>query len=391
MTLSDRLTATRGRPTGFDYLRIGLAVGVVGWHTIVTSYGFDVQSRAWGTAWRPLISSILPMFFALSGFLVAGSLDRTPELSKFLGLRALRILPALAVETILSAFLIGPLLTSYAASHYFSDPQFRSYLLNMLGIVHMHLPGVFNANPLPHIVNGQLWTVPFELQCYLALAAFAFLGIASRRNTLFVILLALQIVLLAVRVAISHGHEGTVLHGRLLVLTFLAGVALYTQRERVPLSPVWFLVSLALMIIGLSVPLMQYLTPYPVAYVTVWLGMTNFKATALHKLGDLSYGIFLYGFPLQQWIMTWGPWTHHWYVNFIIALPLASAVALVSWNVVEKPCLRLKKHLGFLRPIDAALERIKNAGAAGRQRMRVAYVNTNNVRDGDAASVSPDR
>ena len=73
-TLQDRMSLAKGYAQGFNYLRILLAIGVVGWHTVVTCYGKDYQDLVWNTWARPLIAMILPMFFALSGFLVAGSL-----------------------------------------------------------------------------------------------------------------------------------------------------------------------------------------------------------------------------------------------------------------------------------------------------------------------------
>ena len=176
-TLGERLVLTQHRPAGFDWMRLLLASGIVVFHTIVTSYGDDVQNAFWlDPVWRPPLASILGMFFALSGFLVAGSLERCRTLISFAGLRIMRIFPALVVEVLLSAFVLGPLLTRASPAEYVGDVQFRHYLLNILGLVHYTLPGLFVDNPLPRIVNGQLWTVPYELVCYEALIAIAILN-----------------------------------------------------------------------------------------------------------------------------------------------------------------------------------------------------------------------
>src|ERR1041385_995860 len=98
-SIDDRLRATQGRPSGFDYMRVALALGVICWHSRLTSYG---EGSGAGHVWLvdiamfPLAIFILPMFFSLSGFLVAGSLERSRTLLTFLGLRVFRILPALA-------------------------------------------------------------------------------------------------------------------------------------------------------------------------------------------------------------------------------------------------------------------------------------------------------
>ena len=169
-----RLTAANGRPPGFDYMRLGLAASIIILHSVPTTDGTDHDIFL--TPLRPYIRAILPMFFALSGFLVAGSLERSKTMFGFLGLRVIRIFPALAVEVILSAFLIGAAVTTLPFASYFRDPLFLRYLLNIFGVVHFYLPGVFENNPNPRVVNGQLWTVPIELLCYVTLTALVLLG-----------------------------------------------------------------------------------------------------------------------------------------------------------------------------------------------------------------------
>ena len=171
MTLSERLRATKGRPAGFDYMRVGLASLIVVWHTVITSYGIEAQNALALGPTRPFWALLLPMFFALSGFLVSGSLERSRTLIGFLGLRVIRLFPALAVELLIAMMIIGPVFTVLPLASYFSDTVFQSYALNMLGIVHYYLPGVFLGNPAQQ-VNAQLWTLPFELKCYIAICLF---------------------------------------------------------------------------------------------------------------------------------------------------------------------------------------------------------------------------
>jgi peptidoglycan/LPS O-acetylase OafA/YrhL len=90
-------------------MRIGLAVAIVLYHTVLTSDGAYWDMRYWTGDLRGLLSSLLPIFFALSGFIVAGSLERTPKLSQFLTLRVIRLAPALGVEILLCALILGPL------------------------------------------------------------------------------------------------------------------------------------------------------------------------------------------------------------------------------------------------------------------------------------------
>ena len=155
-TLNDRLEATGGRPSGFDYLRIILATSVILFHSFNLTTGENVALHDLHGFFRPIDALIVPMFFSLSGFLIAGSLERSRTLISFLGLRAIRLVPALLVETVLSAIVIGLLFSYLPYRQYLVDSEFSRYFLNVIGDIHYNLPGVFEHNPFPRIVNGQI-------------------------------------------------------------------------------------------------------------------------------------------------------------------------------------------------------------------------------------------
>jgi peptidoglycan/LPS O-acetylase OafA/YrhL len=100
LTIAERLEQVKNRPSGFDYMRIALAVSVICWHSVVTSYGNQGQEQIWASTWWVPFAFILPMFFTLSGFLVASSFERCRTLITFIGFRIFRIIPALSVETL---------------------------------------------------------------------------------------------------------------------------------------------------------------------------------------------------------------------------------------------------------------------------------------------------
>lgn len=162
MTFAEKLAQSNGRPTGFDYLRITLSFLVLTFHVGPIGYGTPGNNFFWDGYLQGIVRLIVPMFFSLSGFLVAGSLERSSSLFVFLGLQVIRIFPALTVEVFLSAFVLGAIFTSMPLSRYFSKPLFAKYLLNIIGDISYYLPGVFTDN-FETKVNAQLWTVPFEL------------------------------------------------------------------------------------------------------------------------------------------------------------------------------------------------------------------------------------
>lgn len=360
-SLGDWMSEAGGKSTGFDYLRIGLALSILAWHTVVTSYGPDIQKQVLASPWRLAIGPLLPMFFALSGFLVAGSLQRN-TIPAFLGLRALRIVPALAVEVFLSALVLGPLLTTLALGAYFSDTRLLTYPLNIVGDIHYFLPGLFEHNPVPLYVNAQLWTIPYELDCYALLAVLAIIGISRRAPALAIATLALQF-LWAGNAAVAAYAQGEwpkldcIVPGPVLILSFLAGVTFYMLRERVPARLSLAAGALALTAIGLAVPFGDYFIAFPIAYLTATIGLLNPPRWSLVRWGDYSYGVYLYSFPVEQFVASLGPGFQHWYVNLAISLPLALAFAAMSWTIVERPLLGLKRHVQKLDALSALVHR----------------------------------
>ena len=366
LSVAERVAATGGRTAGFDYLRIGLAMSIILWHTISTSYGSAFELTIWRGPIGILMHLVLPMFFALSGFLVGGSLDRCPTLISFFSLRVLRILPALAVEVTLSALVFGPLLTHVDLRTYFSSPEFHRYFLNLVGDIHYLLPGVFAANPLPRTVNAQLWTVPFELQCYAALGALAVIGLVRRRRALLVLTIAAQ--LLWIHQAIKLGDNGSSngASGPVLVISFLVGLLFHLYRERVPLDRRWFATSAVASLALSALPHGAYYLPIPATYLTIYLGLLDPPKRGFLFGGDYSYGLYLYGFPIQQAIASIGPSVHHWYLNAVIGLPVAFGVAFSSWHLIEKPALAQRRRVpGIERWLLAVVGRRTLPAAGG--------------------------
>lgn len=349
-SIDDQIERTRGRPAGFDYLRIGLAVAIIAWHTVITCYGPDAQTAFRVGPFRPLIAVIVPSFFALSGFLVAGSLLRN-DIFEFLTLRAMRIMPALFCEVVISALLIGPAVTSLPLAEYFSAPEFRSYFWNILGHIHYELPGVFQTVPAGSYVNLQLWTVPFELKCYLVITALAIGGMIARPRWLMGFAVFLTVALTAYT---AFRHEFPPMDyppsGTLCVLSFLFGVALYGLRAQIPLRGDLFALSAAAGWVLLLYPQTSLFAALPVAYLTVWLGLQNPRKFFVVNGADYSYGLYLYGFPVQQMIAYALPDYRIWYVNLALALLFAGVCALLSWHMVERPVQRARPQiLGFVR------------------------------------------
>ena len=344
LSFDDRLALSHNRPAGFDYLRIVLAAAVVCQHSMNTTLGLSKTLELLSSPFRIPVAMILALFFALSGFLVTGSLLRRKGLISFLGLRGLRIAPALAVEITLSAIIIGPIFSETPLVQYFADPRFYHYFLNVVGDIHYQLPGLFLHNPMPDVVNAQLWTVPYELWCYVVLALLAATTICFNRVLYLAFLMLAQIGL--AYYGMNHWGESSLqLQAPLLVFCFLSGVGLYLWRDKIPFSLPVFLFALSLCAACLSIKYGDIFASIPAAYVTCYLGLLNPRRSWIVSSGDYSYGIFLYGFVIQQCVATfWDP-VWHWSLNVLISLPISFGVAFVSWHLVEKYALRFRNQI----------------------------------------------
>jgi hypothetical protein len=82
-TFDGKLEAAGGRPAGFDYMRLVLSLSVIAMHAPVVSYGLGFDAQIWSSYAQGPIRLVLGIFFALSGFLVAGSLERSRTLGYF--------------------------------------------------------------------------------------------------------------------------------------------------------------------------------------------------------------------------------------------------------------------------------------------------------------------
>ena len=294
------------------------------------------------------------IFFVVSGFLVTGSLLARGSLASFVRARALRIFPALVANAFGTAMLIGPFVTQLPLGRYFAAwDTWRFALQNSTTWpwgVRWWLPGVFLHQPGGPAVNGALWSLPWELTMYVMLAVLG--ALLLRRRPLLTRAGVRNVVLfLAVAASLGHGlNEGLdwterfeIVQGLRLVALFFTAGALQLYRDRLPLSSPLFgaaLVTLAAAMRWHGFALALY--PPALGYVVLWLALVPAGALRLYnRLGDYSYGFYLWQFPLQQCIVLARP--HVTQPQLLLAsLPAALLLAVVSWHVVEAPALALK-------------------------------------------------
>lgn len=358
-SFDDRLAEVRGFGPGFDVVRLVLCYEVLVWHCWVLGEGSTIPGKS-SLIWIPF-ELMVPMFFALSGFLVAGSSLRLAP-PAFLINRGLRIFPALWAAVLLAALVIGPLMTTLPLSDYFTNPLFRTYLLNLFGITRYFLPGVFDGEA----VNGSLWTVPWEIGCYLIMASAVVLGLSKRGGLYLAVALAWLLASLAYGASGAAANApgllaklmrfGLATQGSMLIPYFLTGAAVYHLRARIPwdwrIAAVFaaMLTAASLFVDGTvwsKTPLLAILALAPSVYLVPYLGLVTLPRPPGFRNGDYSYGVYVCHFPIVMMFK------HIWHFSDWRLLLLATIVpvtlfAMASWHFIESPILAQRKKFSLI-------------------------------------------
>jgi peptidoglycan/LPS O-acetylase OafA/YrhL len=370
--LAQELHLNNGIGPGFHFLRHALAIAILAYHSYLFTYfghgGNYLKGHLLENArelsteeivielLRPGLYALVGAFFVLSGFLVAGSAHRAKHAGQFLWCRVLRIAPALVVEVTLSALLLGALFTQHTLMDYFTDQRFFNYFLNIFGVVRYQLPGVFLQNPLPHVVNANLWTLPAEFHCYAIMLVLIISGVIYDRNK-FILLFFLSfmtiILITLIMPSMLESRKSTYHFSEwFVVYLFFIGIIFYIYADKIILRKVLFVVCgiayFALIIVNIFV--FDLLAAVFLAYCVVYMGMTRYSFFERHITGDYSYGIYLYGSPITQAVIAvafpiLGVLHTPTNMAFIMVVSVTTTIVFSygSWKLVEKHSLRLKR------------------------------------------------
>ncbi len=284
-------------------------------------------------------------FFLISGMLITLSYQRRPDLLRFMRARFLRIWPALAVFILAAAFVLGPLVSSFPPKVYFDPANLDNpyaYALRGLAVFHVAnaLPGVFtDTDLLKGQVNTPLWTVSVEAMLYVCVAGLGVLGLLRRRWLTSALIAALFSWLIVW--PMSRGAFNYVQELRLTVEGFFgAGVIVCLLRRHVPISNgIMLVIAIACALAQMTTHAFPF-TLLAIAYFVLWFAYVP-RLPAMPYRADLSYGTYLWGWPVQREVLALTH-VHSAVALFAIAAPIALAIGALSWVFVEKPALRLK-------------------------------------------------
>jgi peptidoglycan/LPS O-acetylase OafA/YrhL len=339
---------------GFSALRLALALMVVLSHAASVVTGrFEDEPLVHATGFS-LGEHAVNGFFAVSGFLVTMSYDRRGWRDYVLA-RSLRILPGLIAATLVVGLGLGAAMTRLPLAEYCASPEVwrfvRGTLLSFKS--NASLPGVFENNPLRSPL-GTVWTLKYETICYAAVLAVGFFGFLRRRWAVPALAAGLALTLAWLEFTAPTLPKGVETALR-LPLIFACGACLYLGRDRIRLGA-WPLVGLVLAVLLQPHAPARTLLFVAESYAAIWLAFLPVLARpALDPKADLSYGVYLYGWPVQQSLHALSP-SAGALALLAPAILLTLIVAAASWYGIEKPALRLKaramgrRTLGTIEP-----------------------------------------
>ena len=340
-TLGSQTGARRGN--NFNVLRLLLAL------MVIFSHSFPVALGLGGDTWYEPIFQwtrhqessggvAVHLFFLISGFLVTASWQRSSSLLDYLLKRIRRIYPGFICALVFSATLAWTVSPGFRSAG--GHPANWGWLwlqdLACLTTNSLCQAGLFAGNPLAGLANASMWTIVGEFLCYLGVLIVGFFGgFQKPRVFLIAALLGYEIYALSVFKFAGRWDES--------LACFLTGAVFWLWRDRIPLSNWLAGGGLAVLVVASQFPpWLQLVFPILAGYCTLWLAYgPKWILSEWADKTDLSYGTYLYAFPVQQ-MLAMHPALRRPGLIFICAVPITLGFAWLSWNLVEKRFLAMK-------------------------------------------------
>lgn len=337
----------------FNFLRLFFASLVLLAHApelVDGSNEREILSRIFGTATFGELA--VSGFFLLSGYLIVQSWLRTPAAFYFIQKRILRIFPAFILASLVCGLIVGPLAGS---ADYFDKFAPVPFAVGVLLLQQPVLPATFANTHFP-LTNGAMWTISLEFCCYVLVVVTGLLGIVQRRALWAALTCAVFMVLLTRKLGhpLPDLYMGLLTSGQFMPLAacFLTGGCFFLFSEKIRFTPLRAtLAAIVLIVCMFSWRASGFALALPGAYLLFYFAFTSIPLLAqFNRLPDVSYGVYLYGFPVQKILLWYVPSMSPW-ILFPLSLLASLVLGAVSWYAIEKPCMGLKKK----RPLDAAI------------------------------------
>jgi peptidoglycan/LPS O-acetylase OafA/YrhL len=348
--------STKIHHNNFGMLRLLFACLVILSHSpwiLYGDYSNEILTKTFGT--MDIGSVALDGFFLISGYLVTMSYQHSYSIKNYLLKRCLRIFPGFAIASLISVFIFAPM--SYGWQAMLNLPL-SEWIKIPLRIITLQQPWVANtlhntkhSSEVLDILNHPMWSIRYEFACYISVVFLSVIGLQNRKYFLLVTVLSM-LTLMYCLIQINYFHHEIpfqIFCIPRLFFAFLIGSAFYIYQYKI----IWNNhASWVCAILLLTVFSNQYLAEPTLILLGGYILFNfalNFKSAWLSKIGtniDMSYGVYLYAWPIQVLIAINSPSISPWSLT-LYALILSMLMGYFSWKLVEKPCLQMKHYLQY--------------------------------------------
>jgi len=367
-------SAFNSQGNNLDFLRLVFAVTVIFSHSYPLCLGMQTETYGAGSSvTEPMLrfshgqttlgTVAVDAFFIISGFLIANSFLRSRSLLTYFRKRIARIYPGFIVCMLVLAFVVTPIAGGAFAYQGLSD-RLADFIGRTSLLWNINLAHSFVHNPLPNVIDGAVWTIPWEFACYIGLAAMGVAGLLHRRHFTLLIFCAMLLYFLVSEIIVWIGippaaHWTSFFDPHLYVdlrgmpMCFTAGTVFYLYRERIPHRNILAIVSAFVLICSCFIPYTWVLcSPLAGTYLIFWFAFhPRIRIHHFARYGDFSYGTYLYAFTVQQLIVQALGSTVRPFTLFLLATPPSLIAGVLSWYGVERWFLGARRRHGADAPI----------------------------------------
>jgi len=332
------------RHNNFDFLRLLFASLVIVSHSYFLTGKTD--PLAWATHNQVSFGALaVDVFFIMSGYLILTSVIFSHSLQSYLWKRLLRLFPGLFILLVFSLLL---LLLVYTGDNIFYESSFWTYLPNNLSLyrVQYYVAHVFENNPYSKVINGSLWSLSYEFTMYLFIGALFPLRKSKLLLPLLLVCFASAMLLFNLKPSFLSNAFGLLCldsaQAYRLATYFLSGSLLtFVDWDKINRTSIkWLLFAVLLLSIWLQA--YKFISPLVLPFLVIANGLSFSKILDYipNKWGDISYGVYIYGFLVQQTLLNY--LSLHPFILIILSLSITYVLSYLSWHYVEKKCLKYK-------------------------------------------------